>query len=171
MERIQKSGDCESGRNGLSLKNFDPAILRLVAEVGVNFFRFMRHHGISHNSNLVVLSPKDDWSYNKDEIGRARILVNLRELNLIKHLDLFLGALVRRLPPDTSFVGCFSGRKGYEVFHRSIRRLFRSTARRWHSINRAEVLELLEKNGFRTINMTDINGRTYFISTNTAQAV
>ena len=42
--------------------------------------------------------------------------------------------------------------------------LFGSTAK--HNMNRDEVTGLLEKNGFKTLVMKDMNGLTYFFSQN-----
>ena len=96
------------------------------------------------------------------------------KLNLIKHLDLFLNTLVRILPPNTSFIGYFSDEKALNGnglnqgnFWRILNRLpnlFRSQKN--HSMNRIKVTELLEKNGFKTLDMKVINGLTYFISKN-----
>jgi hypothetical protein len=153
---------------------FDPAFFVLLAGVGLSFFRFLWSRGICSEENLVVLSSKDHFSCDRDELRNVRILVNLRKLNLIKHLDVFLSALVRILPPDTSFVGYFSDEKSgrvspFNVFRMifPFRRLLgRPDSGRKHSMNRDEVMDLLWKNGFKTIAMKEINGHTYFISQN-----
>jgi hypothetical protein len=150
----------------------DPAIFTLITGVGINFFRFLRSRGISAGENLVVLSSKDHYSYDREELKNVRILINLRKLNLIKHLDIFLGALVRILPPNTSFIGYFSDERSDKAsaFHfgrimQPFRKLFR-----WidsgtsHRMNRDEVMDLLWKNGFKTIAMKEIRRDTYFIS-------
>jgi hypothetical protein len=120
----------------------------------------------------VVLSSKDSYSFSEQQLRDARILVNLKKLNLIKHLDLFLSSLIHILPPETSFIGYFSERKhGSKVFSLVERimnllpffyRPFRNSGR--HSFNREQVMELLEKNGFRTIAMKEIRGKTYFLT-------
>jgi hypothetical protein len=127
------------------LNLFDPAIFALIAEVGLNFFRFLRSLGLSADPNLVVLSSRDNYFCNEYELKNARIIINLKKLNLIKHLDLFLNTMVLILPPDTSFIGYFSDEE---------------------ALNRSEVAELLEKNGFKTLDMKKMNGLTYFISKN-----
>jgi hypothetical protein len=151
---------------------FDPAIFALVTEVGVNFFRFLRSIGMSDERNLVVLSPRDNYACNELELKNARIIINLKKLNLIKHLDLFLNSLVRILPPNTSFIGYFSDKKTGNGFNRGyimrfLSRVFNSLgSHNNHIMNRDEVTELLEKNGFKTLNMKEMNGLTYFISQN-----
>lgn len=151
---------------------FDPAIFALITGVGLNFFRFLRSIGMSDERNLVVLSPRDNYACNEHELKNARIIINLKKLNLIKHLDLFLISLVRILPPNTSFIGYFSDEKtenglnpGYILrFLNSLLNLFGSHNN--HIMNRDEVTELLGKNGFKTLNMKEMNGLTYFISQN-----
>ena len=153
---------------------FDPSILSLIADVGVNFFRFLKSLDMSGEKNLVILSSKDHYSYDKNDLKNVRILINLKKLNLIKHLDIFLNTLVRILPPNTSFIGYFSDEKSIKgggfkpgrllpLFSRLFN--FFNT-RKNHLMNRSEVTELLEKNGFKTINMKEISGLTYFISQN-----
>jgi hypothetical protein len=132
-------------RDKRRLNLFDPAIFALLAEVGLNFFRFLRSLGLSADPNLVVLSSKDNYFCNEYELKNARIIINLKKLNLIKHLDLFLNTMVLILPPDTSFIGYFSDEE---------------------ALNRNEVAGLLEKNGFKTLDMKKMNGLTYFISKN-----
>jgi len=136
-------------RDKRKLNFFDPAIFVLLAEVGLNFFRFLRSLGLSADPNLVVLSSKDNYFCNEYELKNARIIVNLKKLNLIKHLDLFLNTMVLILPPNSSFIGYFSDEK---------------------ALNRSEVAELLEKNGFKTLDMKEMNGLTYFISKNVSIA-
>jgi hypothetical protein len=175
MEEQNSTGRYQQNKSfGRMADLFDPAIFGLLAGVGLSFFRFLRSRGISAEENLVVLSSKDHFSYDKDELRNVRILVNLRKLNLIKHLDVFLSALVRILPPDTSFIGYFSDeRSGKDSAFNVIRMVFPlSRLFRWpdsgkkHSMNRDKVMDLLWKNGFKTIAMKEINGHTYFISQN-----
>jgi hypothetical protein len=168
---VLKSG-LNNGKRKYNL--FNPAILALITEVGLNFFRFLRSIGMSDEHNLVVLSSKDNYSCNEQELKNARIIINLKKLNLIKHLDLFLNSLVRILPPNTSFIGYFSDENsvsgnGFNPGN-LLRILYRTVnlfaTRTNHNMNRNEVKELLEKNGFKTLNMKEMNGLTYFISQN-----
>jgi len=152
----------------------DRTLFSLMTEVGLNFFRFLKILGISGESNLVVLSSKDNYFCQERELKNARIIINLRRLNLIKHLDLFLNSLVRILPPNTSFIGYFSDEESVRShafmpgnIFRMVKKAFHSFGSgRTHIMSRSEVTELLEKNGFKTLNMREMNGLTYFISQN-----
>jgi hypothetical protein len=117
------------------------------------------------------LSAKKHYFYDESDLKRVRVLVNLRKLNMIKHLDMFLNTLVRILPPDTSFMGYFSdnnavarnGLGGFfpRLYARLINFLDGKTDRR---MNTDDVRGLLERNGFEVVNMTTMSGQTYFHS-------
>jgi hypothetical protein len=156
---------------------YNPAILNLLAEVGLNFFRFLKSLDMSGESNLIVLSSKSNYSCYEYELKNARIIISLKKLNFIKHLDLFLNTLVRILPPNTSFIGYFSDEETINRSGFSIRKVFLLLSRvlnsfgsrENHVISRNDVTELLGKNGFKTLNMKEMNGLTYFISQNVSK--
>ena len=154
---------------------FNRSIFTLITSVGVNFFRYLKSLGISGRTDLIVLSSKRQYYCDKNDLKNARILINLRKLNLIKHLDLFLNSLVRILPPDTNFIGFFSENRTHKEKKFTASRLswviFRIKKilgfRTYKVMNKNEVSEILEKNGFKIDNMTKMNGLTYFNSHNT----
>lgn len=164
--------DREKSTHGIS--GFFPAIVNMIAEDGNNFFRYIKHLGLSRENNLVVLSSRHHYFYDENEMKRVKTLVNLRKLNLIKYLDEFLYSLVQILPPDTKFIGCFSDNGlsvGYKpsFIHpiKSLRmkiNLLEIMGSR--SLNRKKVTELLESFGFRIVDMTEMDGITYFCAQN-----
>ena len=103
----------ESNRRKISFrgKGFSPSIAGLIAEAGANFFSYLKKTGLTREPNLVFLSAKHHYYCDDNELKNARILVNLKRLNLIKHLDMFLFTLIRILPQDANFIGCFSEKK------------------------------------------------------------
>jgi len=150
---------------------FSDSITTLISEGGVNFFRYLKKRGMSGETDLIVLSSKSHYFYDENDLKRVRVLVNLRKLNVIKHLDMFLNTLVRILPPDTSFVGYFSD-KNAPVQNGLVRRLSEMYGRLSNLLdgktdrvmNTNDVRGLLERNGFEVMNMTTISGHTYFHS-------
>jgi hypothetical protein len=158
---------------------FDPFIVTLIAEIGVTFFRYLISLGLSRETNLIVLSSKDHYSYDEKDLKNVRILINLKKLNLIKHLDMFLDSLVRILPPNTNFIGYFSEKntmKGNGFRFNRVLRVFNRLnnfldSNTDHIMNKNEVTELLERNGFKTIDMKEMNGLTYFISQSVSRPV
>jgi hypothetical protein len=150
---------------------FSDSITTLISEGGVNFFRYLKKRGMSGETDLIVLSSKSHYFYDENDLKRVRVLVNLRKLNVIKHLDMFLNTLVRILPPDTSFVGYFSDKNAL-VHSGLVRRLSEMYGRLNNLLdgktdrvmNTNDVRGLLERNGFEVMNMTTISGYTYFHS-------
>jgi hypothetical protein len=150
---------------------FSDSVSTLISEGGVNFFRYLKKRGMSGETDLIVLSSKSHYFYDENDLKRVRVLVNLRKLNVIKHLDMFLNTLVRILPPDTSFVGYFSdnnaalqnglGSRFSKLYGRFINLLDGKTDR---TMDTNDVRGILERNGFEVVNMTTISGQTYFHS-------
>jgi len=150
---------------------FSESVATLISEVGLNFFRYLKKRGISGETDMIVLSSKSHYFYDENELKRVRVLVNLRKLNVIKHLDMFLNTLVKILPPDTSFVGYFSdtNARAENSFSSRFTRLYGRfnnllDGKTNRKMNTNDVRGLLESNGFEVVNMTTINGQTYFHS-------
>lgn len=146
------------------------SVVNLIAECGINFFLYLKSINLSKESDILVLPSNHHYFYDGKELKDVRILINLKKLNLIKHLGIFLNTLVRVLPPNTNFIGCFSDNKTIKgegiqyswftgLFSRFINFL---DSRTDHVMDKQEVTELLEKNGFRTVDMKDMHGLTYF---------
>jgi hypothetical protein len=169
--------DREKSTHGLS--GFFPAIVNMIAENGEDFFNYLKELGLSRENNLVVLSSRHHYFYDEGELRNVKTLVNLRKLNLIKYLDEFLFSLVQVLPPDTKFLGCFSDsdvsdNPGTILFHpfrylkqKANKLDFRGERR----MDRNKVTEILESYGFKIINMTEMNGLTYFCSQNVKKSI
>jgi hypothetical protein len=151
---------------------FSPAIVNMVAEAGINFYSYLKNIGLSKEPDLMILSSKHHYYCDGEELKRVKTLINLKKLNLIKHLDMFLFTLIRILPQDANFIGCFSDSKALKgsafsfykplrLFNRFINFLDSSSD---HNMDKNEVSEVLERNGFKIVDMTEMNGLTYFYS-------
>jgi hypothetical protein len=89
---------------------------------------------------------------------------------MIKYLDEFLFSLVQILPSDTNFLGCFSDCRLSETTRASFLhpiKLLRRTiniidSNGERTMNKASVSEVMESYGFKIINMTEMDGMTYF---------
>lgn len=150
--------------------NIFPEIEKLIAEGGGNFYRYIRWQGLANDPNILVLSSKHHYYYEENELKCTSALIILNKLNLIKHIDSFLHSLNLVLPQGASFIGYFfdsdirngSGlisklNKGFGNFLNS------KTDRKY---DRKDVSRLLESHGFQVIDMTFINGLTYFKALN-----
>lgn len=155
--------------------SLSPAIVNMVAEGGKNFFQYLKSLGLSKEPNLIVLSSSQHYYYDESDLRSVRTLINLKKLNLIKHLDKFLHTLFRILPQNANFIGCFSDNNSMKrnngfpfyqpsrILDRFINLLDFKTE---YKMSKNEVLELLEKHGFKIVDMTEMNGLTYFYSQN-----
>ena len=150
---------------------FSDSVATLISEGGVNLFRYLKKRGISGETDLIVLSAKSHYFYDESDLKRVRVLVNLRKLNVIKHLEMFLNTLVKILPPDTSFVGYFSdtNARAKNSFSSRLSRLYGRVnnlldGKTDRKMNTNDVRGMLERNGFEVVNMTTISGQTYFHS-------
>jgi hypothetical protein len=97
-------------------------------------------------------------------------LINIKKLNMIKHLDNFLQSIVHVLSPKTNFIGCFSDwktQKGLRLSSRMYKGFINFLdAKIDIEIDRKSVLRILESHGFKVMDMTEINGLTYFRAQN-----
>ena len=156
--------------NHSSRSSHNPALVDLVAEGGESLFRYLKSLNLSKEPNLLVLPSNHHYFYEEDDLKNVRILINLRRLNLIRDPDKFLQNLSKILPKNISFVGCFSETNNFNwdgffsgLSNRVTNFLDFKTDNR---MNKKNVSELLEKYGFKIIDMTEINGLTYFYSQN-----
>jgi len=151
------------------------AIIQMTDEGGENFLSYIKNIGLSSEQNILVVSPGQHYYYDESDLRSVKALVNLKKLNLVKHLDKFLHNLYRILPPEARIVGCFtdtgSGRFSIASYQRhtrgllnSIRNIIGSMAEQRMSKN--EVSQILKTHGFKIIDMTEMNGLTFFWSVN-----
>ncbi len=165
-QRINVNADEISRKKSDSI----PSIVDLMTEGSINFFNYLKSTGMSRETNLIILPSRNHFYYDSEDLKGVRILINLKKLNLIKHLDIFLKSLVRILPQGANFIGCFSDsntlkRDGLSHYHPS--RLYSRLinfldSKTDNNMNENEVSELLERNGLETVNMKEMNGLTYF---------
>jgi hypothetical protein len=159
--------------------NFNSAIIRMVAEGGENFYRYLKSVNLSRESDILVLPSSKHYYYEEKELKQFRTIINLKKLNHIKHPGKFLTTLIRILPDNVNFIGCFSddnSLKGKSFLFNQPSRLLRRfinflDSRTDHVMDKKEVSDLLEAHGFRVVNMTEINGLIYFYSQNVNRKV
>src|ERR1035437_7117645 len=147
---------------------------KLSGEVDENFINYLNQHGLANEDNLLVLSSKMHYYYDYEELKEVTTLINLKKLNLIKHLDDFLQTLYNGLSPRTNFVGCFYDKKTQRrvsMTQRLSRKFLNFLDSRIDiDIDRNDFSKLLESHGFKIIDMTEINGLTYFRTQNYRRA-
>jgi hypothetical protein len=154
-------------------KNLVPE--KLAGEVDENFLNYLTWHGLAQEDNTLVLSSKLHYYYDYEELEGVTTLINLKVLNLVHHLDDFLKTLSSGLSPKTNFVGCFVDRKtqkGVSTSSRLYKKFINFLDSRIDiEMNGRDFSRLLESHGFKVIDMTEINGLTYFRTQNYRTAV
>jgi hypothetical protein len=148
---------------------------KMVTEGDENFLDYLQWHGLANEDNLLVLSSKSHYYYDSEELKEVTTLINLKKLNLIKHLDEFLHTICYGLSPKTNFIGCFSdikSQKGISLTSRMYKRFINFLDSRIDiEIDSKDISKLLESHGFKIMDMTEINGMTYFRTQNYRTAV
>jgi hypothetical protein len=144
----------------------NPVMNDLIAEGGESFLNYLECHGLASSDNTLVLSSKHHFYYDPNELESITTLINVKKLNLIKHLDAFLQSIVHVLSPESNFIGCFSDWKTQKDNGFSSR-MYKGfinflDAKIDVDFDRNEVSRLLESHGLKVIDMREINGTTYF---------
>ena len=160
----------------------------LASEGNESFRHYIDWLGLSRDPKLVVLSSVHHYYYDAEEMINVRTVVNLRELNQIKEINSFLHSMFQILPARSYLIGCFVDNKRQSLF--SFRRALRENqnetlgeefrngirsriplldtifsfldARTNKFLTGKNVNQLLGNNGFRVMDMTELDGLTYF---------
>jgi len=166
--------DSRKSTHGVS--GFFPAIVNMIAEDGGSFFSYLKELGLDRENNLVVLSSRHHYFYDEEELKKIKTLINLKKLNQIKYLDVFLATLSQVLPENTRFLGCFidNSQLADSLLHPI--KLLKQTVIRLdllgeRNLNRKKVTEILDSTGFKITNMTEKNGVTYFCALSKSKSV
>jgi len=169
---------------------------RLISEGGEVFYNYVASLGLSNDPNMIVLSSAHHYYYDSEEMRKTKTVVNLKELNRIKEISALLHSHLHFLPEMCNFVGCFVNNNKIERF--TLRRshtpqerektsdneelgiisrspfmnmLFSIMDARTESYMSDKTVKLmLENYGFEVLDMTEVNGLTYFHSRKVREA-
>jgi hypothetical protein len=153
-----------------------------------NFAHYLEFLGLGNDPNLLVLSSLHHYYYDIEEMKNVKTVVNQKELNQIKHIKSFINSIFHILPTNCYFIGCFIDskkqngfilRKKSSVSHSSkdsgdiiyslvsripfLNMLFSMIDPKTNKyISKIYTTLLLEDIGFKVLDMTELNGLTYF---------
>jgi hypothetical protein len=189
-QMISTSGMEESAHADLIKINRIPEIL--ASEGNESFRHYIEWLGLSRDPKLVVLSSRHHYYYDAEEMAGVRTVVTLKELNHIKDINSFLNSMFLILPSRCYLIGCFVDNKKQNVF--SLRKKkagseesLMSEAEKNGIVSRIPFLntlftildakankymsgkivtKLLINNGFEVLDMTEMEGLTYFCAQN-----
>jgi hypothetical protein len=153
-----------------------------------NFAKYIDLLHLEKDSNLVVLSSLHHYYYDADEMINVKTVINLKELNQIRQLKDLLHSVYHILPPNCNFIGCFINNKKQNGFVLNtnptdfyykrnsdaiengiassspllnmIYNMIDSKTNKYMS--ERSVSFLLREHGFKVLDMTEIDGLTYF---------
>jgi hypothetical protein len=169
---------------------FSEGIEKLISEGGEVFYKYVEEIGLAKDYNLMVLSSKHNYYYDYEELNNVKTVINLKELNHIKQLKSHLQSYLRILPEKGNFVGCFVDNMKIDRYVLRYSLSSRGNNKRIDDIENSIVSSnplinmfysimdfktniflseksvtcLLKDYGFNIINMTYLNGLTYFHS-------
>ena len=164
------------------------AITNLIAEGGDSFYNYVEWIGLLKDPDLLVLSSFHHYFFDNEDLKNTKTIINLKQLNLIKEIDLFLHSIFKIAPHKSNFIGCFldskiqyeyavnnmlsqyhatnnidpfeNGIKSRIGFLNTIYNLLDSKTDRY--LTESNVSTLLKRQGFKVMDMTKLNGLTYF---------
>jgi hypothetical protein len=164
----------------------------LTSEGNNSFNHYIEWLGLSRDPKVVILSSIHHYYYDAEEMQNVKTVVNLKELNQIKEINNFLHSMFLILPPKCYLIGCFvdnkrrsgfSFRKRSSDSHSNMKReeetngivsaipilntifsILDAKTNKYLSVK--NVTQLLEDNGFKVVDMTELEGLTYFCSQN-----
>jgi len=151
----------------------NPVVENIISEGGNDLFKYLTWTGLAKEPNLMVLSSMHHYYYDHKDMAGIKTLINLKKLNQVKHLESFLHTLFRILPSRAYFVGCFKNNKQHRKsssltnsarFFTGLVNIFNSRPER--PLTKKGVNQLMEEHGFKVIDITDLNGMTYFWAQN-----
>ncbi len=160
----------------------------LVAEGGSAFLDYVSKLGLAQEQDMVVLSFRQHFYFDAEEMKRARTLVNLTELNKIRGITDFIRSCYHIMPQKSNLLGRFIDNKEIDRYKLNnstsafsdgdyfddienaiyssvpfINRLYSFLDSRTNTrMSQSSVSLLLQDYGFKVMDMTVLNGLTYF---------
>jgi hypothetical protein len=160
-------------------------------EGGTEVVKYLEKYSLLQASNFILLSSKRHYFYDTEELKKIKTVINLNLLNRTDQVKYCLQTLNYVLPQNGILAGCFINYRSQEnmklkknmitfqhinkfliIYNKLIINLI--SAYKWakYILNQGKVkylttneaCKILKKNGFRIIDVTEINGLSYFIS-------
>ena len=151
----------------------NPVLENIRVEGGTDFIQYVDFLQLTNEPNLMALSSSHHYYYDFNDLKSIKTLINLKKLNNVKHLESFLSIVSHILPQKANFIGYFKNDTG----NRTVFSFYQTTklfdglvnyldSKTYRSLTKEGVSRLLEQNKLEVIDITDINGLTYFCSRN-----
>ena len=149
------------GGSSVELAKSNPVLKVLINENCENFTKYLERLDLPKDTNLVVLSSLHHYYYDAEEMTNVKTVINLKELNQIKQLKDFLHSIsYYKRNSDAIENGVVSS----SPFLNMIFNMIDSKTNKYMS--ERSVSLLLDEYGFKVLDMTEMDGLTYFCAQN-----
>lgn len=166
----------------IDLVKNNPGLELLAAEGNNDLLNYIEWLGLDKDPNLVVLSSVHHYYYDVEEMKNVKTVVNLIRLNQIKDIRNFFHSVFHIQTPKSNFIGYFIDSKkengstsgkdpaDSEAFENGILSRIPLLSKIYSmmdsktnkNLSRNTISVLLEEHGFKVLDMTELNGLTYF---------
>lgn len=155
------------------ISRINPVLEDIRYEAGDDFLQYLHFLQLAKEQDILALSSTHHYYYVFNDLKDIKTLINLKKLNNIESLGSFLHSVVWNLPQKANFIGYFNNDTG----NRSVFSFYNSTkffnglvnycfSRTYRSLTKNDVSRLMGKHKLKIVDMTDINGITYFCARN-----
>lgn len=147
-----------------------------------NLVEYMEWLGVRNDPNTLVLSGKNHFYYESEELKHINTIINLKDLNQVKQIKNYIETVHYILKDRGNFIGYFTdntkkslfksffnsydsdsiekGTVMWGPFFDMINDLMYSGSGKY--LSNKSVRQLLEENGFRVSDMSELDGHTFF---------
>jgi hypothetical protein len=160
----------------------------LKAEGGESLFNYSEWLGVTNEPDFIVLSSNHHYFYDEEELRIISTIITVKKINQIRNIGEFFETIFRLLPSGSKLIGSFVDNNRIEnnysitnspingsinksvalengiitrnPFLNMIFSLFDSKTNK--AMSKARVNELLRAHGFKILDMTELDGITYF---------
>ena len=164
-----------------------PVYKELVEEGHEDFYNYLDWLGLAKSHHLLILTSSHHYYFEVEDLKNIKTVVNLNKLNYIKSVKDFLQGIYNILPHKCYFIGSFTDNKKQNGFFTSRKSPINSDgddldpesdAGPWNSflnlvygiidsktnryMSEKSVKSYLEETGLKILDMTELNGQTYF---------
>ena len=163
---------------------------KLVSEGSENFLNYVRMLGLTDDKNLIILSSSHHYYYDSEDLKDIKTVLNIKQLNQIRQLKVFLHTIYHMLPDKSNFIGSFIDGNHQNGFFSSSNKSQNNITGKFDPvengiesampfinmiydmldvrtnryITRKTATLLLEETGLAVTDMTELKGITYFCS-------
>ena len=166
----------------------NPVLEKFVAEGCESFFNYVDWLGLANDPDLVMLPSTNHFYYDAEDLKEVRTVINLRQLNRFKQIREFLHTIHRVVPYKCYFIGFFTESKNQIGFWSDknkahdqipgkvdpvkngivsripfVNMIYNIIDSRYNRfMTKRAVTLLLEDASLKILDMTELNGLTYF---------